>query len=55
MDAVMDAVTNATDSPAIVIPFNPYNGTEATGGDSMTINLNQWYQSGDLAFILVAT
>ncbi|RKU42349.1 hypothetical protein DL546_005867 [Coniochaeta pulveracea] len=33
-----------------------FNGTnEETGGDSATENLNQWYQSGDQAFILVAS
>ncbi|KAI1158938.1 ammonium transporter [Nemania serpens] len=32
-----------------------FNGTNAeTGGDSSTENLNQWYQSGDQAFILVS-
>jgi len=33
-----------------------FNGTdEATGGDSTTTNLNQWYQSGDQAYILVSS
>lgn len=33
-----------------------FNGTNPdTGGDSTTENLNQWYQSGDTAFILVAS
>ncbi|KAK7907873.1 hypothetical protein PG985_015176 [Apiospora marii] len=32
-----------------------FNGTnEETGGDSTTENLNQWYQSGDQAFIIIA-
>ncbi|GAW14592.1 hypothetical protein ANO14919_039950 [Xylariales sp. No.14919] len=32
-----------------------FNGTNAeTGGDSNTENLNQWYQSGDQAFIIVS-
>ncbi|KAI0896915.1 ammonium permease [Annulohypoxylon nitens] len=32
-----------------------FNGTnDETGGDSSTENLNQWYQSGDQAFIIVA-
>ncbi|KFY45287.1 hypothetical protein V495_03064 [Pseudogymnoascus sp. VKM F-4514 (FW-929)] len=35
-------------------PPVPFNGTEGDGGDSRTTNLNQWYQSGDQAFILVA-
>ncbi|KAJ2899734.1 ammonium transporter [Zalerion maritima] len=32
-----------------------FNGTEPFGGDGATENLNQWYQSGDQAFILVAS
>ncbi|KAL1902816.1 low affinity high capacity ammonium permease [Sporothrix stenoceras] len=33
-----------------------FNGTDSgTGGDSVTENLNQWYQSGDQAFIIVAS
>ncbi|KAI6375427.1 hypothetical protein MCOR25_002992 [Pyricularia grisea] len=33
-----------------------FNGTnDETGGDSTTENLNQWYQSGDQAFILVSS
>nr|AGM18785.1 low-affinity ammonium transporter [Acarospora strigata] len=34
----------------------PFNGSDpATGGDSTTENLNQWYQSGDQAYIIVAS
>ncbi|SLM41128.1 ammonium transporter [Lasallia pustulata] len=34
----------------------PFNGTNVdTGGDSAIENLNQWYQSGDQAFIIVAS
>ncbi|KAI9673863.1 MAG: hypothetical protein M1817_002069 [Caeruleum heppii] len=32
-----------------------FNGTEGLGGDSSTTNLNQWYQSGDSAYIIVAS
>ncbi|KAL7924030.1 ammonium transporter [Trichoderma austrokoningii] len=32
-----------------------FNGTGSKGGDPRTENLNQWYQSGDQAFILVAS
>jgi Amt family ammonium transporter len=32
-----------------------YNGTDPLGGDSTTENLNQWYQSGDTAYIIVAS
>ncbi|KAI5926791.1 ammonium permease [Camillea tinctor] len=33
----------------------PYNGTIATGGDSLTENLNIWYESGDVAWMITAT
>ncbi|QIW95555.1 hypothetical protein AMS68_001073 [Peltaster fructicola] len=33
----------------------PYNGTDTYGGDSTVTNLNQWYQSGDQAYIIVAS
>jgi Amt family ammonium transporter len=32
-----------------------YNGTGATGGDSVTTNLNQWFDAGDQAYILVSS
>jgi Amt family ammonium transporter len=37
------------------VPLAPYNGTGAAGGDSLTTNLNMWYQSGDITFIILAT
>lgn len=37
-------------------PPTPFNGTNAyEGGDSNVENLNQWYQSGDQAYIIVAS
>jgi Amt family ammonium transporter len=42
-------------SYAFIGPPVPYNGTDPLGGDSNTQNLNQWYQSGDQAFIIVAS
>ncbi|KAK1769509.1 ammonium transporter AmtB-like domain-containing protein [Phialemonium atrogriseum] len=33
----------------------PYNGTGATGGDPMTENLNMWYETGDIAWMITAT
>ncbi|KAK3693753.1 ammonium transporter AmtB-like domain-containing protein [Podospora appendiculata] len=37
-------------------PPTQFNGTDANdGGNSATENLNQWYQSGDQAFILIAS
>jgi len=32
-----------------------YNGTISTGGDSLVENLNVFYQSGDIAWVLMAT
>ncbi|KAK4132263.1 ammonium transporter [Trichocladium antarcticum] len=37
------------------IPLAPYNGKGATGGDPLTDDLNVWYQSGDIAFMIIAT
>jgi Amt family ammonium transporter len=37
-------------------PPTPFNGTnQFIGGDSNTENLNQWYQSGDQAYIILAS
>ncbi|KAI0842134.1 ammonium transporter [Hypoxylon sp. FL0890] len=33
----------------------PYNGTGATGGDSLTEDLNIWYESGDVGWMITAT
>ncbi|KAL1955132.1 hypothetical protein VTO42DRAFT_8996 [Malbranchea cinnamomea] len=33
----------------------PYNGTEPTGGDSMKVDLNIYYNAGDIAWILIST
>ncbi|BFZ60234.1 low affinity high capacity ammonium permease [Saitoella coloradoensis] len=32
-----------------------YTGTGPNGGDSLTTNLNQWYDRGDMAYILIST
>jgi Amt family ammonium transporter len=32
-----------------------YNGTGGSGGDSATTNLNQWFQPGDQAYIIVSS
>nr|AGM18796.1 high-affinity ammonium transporter [Peltula cylindrica] len=37
------------------VPLMPYKGTEATGGDSKLTNLNVYYESGDIAWMLTAT
>ncbi|KAI0482262.1 hypothetical protein GGR56DRAFT_619219 [Xylariaceae sp. FL0804] len=33
----------------------PYNGTIPTGGDSLTQNLNIWYETGDFAWMITST
>jgi Amt family ammonium transporter len=37
------------------VPLVPYNGTTATGGDSLTEDLNVYYQAGDIAWMLTST
>ncbi|CAN8099487.1 unnamed protein product [Discula destructiva] len=38
-----------------VLRVATYNGTGPTGGDSLTENLNIWYESGDVAWMITAT
>ncbi|KAK3941510.1 ammonium transporter [Diplogelasinospora grovesii] len=33
----------------------PYNGTGNTGGNPLTDDLNIWYESGDIAFMIIST
>lgn len=37
------------------VPLVPYNGTIPTGGDSLEDNLNLFYQSGDIAWMITST
>ncbi|KAI2638097.1 ammonium transporter [Xylaria nigripes] len=37
------------------VPKFPYNGTVATGGDSVGENLNIFYETGDIAWMITAT
>ncbi|CAK4031196.1 ammonium transporter 1-like [Lecanosticta acicola] len=37
------------------VPLEPYNGTYPTGGDSLTQDLNVFYQSGDIAWVITST
>lgn len=37
------------------VPLVPYNGTTPTGGDSQLIDLNVFYQSGDISWIIMST
>jgi Amt family ammonium transporter len=41
-----------TDSPYYGIA---YNGTNANGGDSLTENLNLYYNAGDIAWVITST
>ncbi|KAA6411076.1 MAG: ammonium transporter [Lasallia pustulata] len=36
-------------------PLIPYNGTVPTGGDSLAQNLNVFYESGDIAWMITST
>ncbi|BFZ55681.1 low affinity high capacity ammonium permease [Savitreella phatthalungensis] len=49
----MDADVVAAMTPQLIAPYP--SDAPATGGDSLTTNLNQYYQSGDMAFILIGT
>lgn len=37
------------------VPYIAYNGTESTGGDSLHQNLNVFYESGDIAWMITST
>ncbi|KAK5115985.1 hypothetical protein LTR62_000441 [Meristemomyces frigidus] len=37
------------------VPYLAYNGTKPTGGNSLTENLNVFYESGDIAWMLAST
>ncbi|RVX66411.1 hypothetical protein B0A52_09641 [Exophiala mesophila] len=47
-------MSDATDSLPYV-PLLPYEGTEATGGDSRLVDLNLYYNAGDIAWMITAT
>ncbi|KAH8675618.1 ammonium transporter [Xylariales sp. PMI_506] len=49
---VLDGVD--LDALPYIVKF-PYNGTGEDGGDSITENLNIWYESGDIAWMITAT
>lgn len=37
------------------IPLVPFNGTKPFGGDSLTQDLNIWYESGNVAWVMTST
>lgn len=37
------------------VPLVEYNNTDANGGDSLTDDLNVYYQAGDIAWMLTST
>lgn len=37
------------------VPLEVYNGTSMTGGDSLTENLNVYYNAGDIAWMITST
>lgn len=48
-------VVDGIDLDDYYVGKTPYNGTEADGGDPTTENLNIWYESGDIAWMIAAT
>ncbi|KAK5132903.1 ammonium transporter Amt1 [Meristemomyces frigidus] len=55
----MSQAPNAVGSTALdalpYVPYQAYNGTIPAGGDSLTQNLNVFYESGDIAWMLTST
>ncbi|KAI0402805.1 ammonium transporter [Xylaria palmicola] len=50
------AALDGTDLDALnYVPKFPYNGTIATGGDSLTEDLNIFYETGDIGWMITAT
>ncbi|KAH0407141.1 ammonium transporter MEP2, partial [Aureobasidium melanogenum] len=47
--------TGPGESDTNYVPLVPYNGTTATGGDSLKDNLNVFYESGDIAYMIICT
>lgn len=37
------------------VPLDPFNSTLPTGGDSLHDDLNVFYESGDIAWMITAT
>lgn len=55
---IMATATASTNDALNHLPYQPwyeYNGTIATGGDSLHDNLNIYYQSGDIAWMITST
>lgn len=54
----MSKVSAAADQQLNNLPYVPwyeYNNTVSTGGDSLNDDLNIYYQSGDIAWMLTST
>jgi Amt family ammonium transporter len=54
----MSTASAAADEQLNNLPYVPwveYNNTESTGGDSLRNDLNIYYQSGDIAWMLTCT
>lgn len=54
----MSTASAAVDQQSDNLPYVPlyeYNGTAPTGGDSLNDDLNIYYQSGDIAWMLMST
>jgi Amt family ammonium transporter len=44
-----------SDSSGDYVPLVPYNGTIATGGNSLTDDLNLFYNAGDIAWVITSS
>ncbi|KAH8697342.1 putative ammonium transporter [Talaromyces proteolyticus] len=44
-----------SDSSSDFVPLVPYNGTIATGGDSLNQDLNVYYNAGDIAWVITSS
>jgi hypothetical protein len=49
------AVMASTSDSLPFVPLEPYNGTVPTGGDSEALDLNVFYQAGDISWMITST
>ncbi|KAK5168270.1 uncharacterized protein LTR77_006839 [Saxophila tyrrhenica] len=54
-DSPSSADVSSGDFVLPYVPLIPYNATNPTGGDSLTQDLNVYYTSGDIAWLLTST
>jgi len=52
VDSPTMADSNAGTDFVVLVPFN---GTDGPGGDPLVDNLNIWYQTGDIGWMITST